>query len=128
MDVLIVVGLLAGGVAVCWAFQHAVERLNRNCLQTFGYKPIAWERVLAISPAWLFILVAFLADTPANVVVASAFATLVAVGVVWHVARYTSISVAIVATLLLLIIGLFVAIALLALLGKLWGNDSKEQH
>ena len=118
MDVLLVLAVVGGLAAVVYAFTWTIETVNGYSMQTFGYQPIALERVLMISPAWIFIMVALFAESPSNIVVASAVATLIGIAVAWHVADHTSAPVAIVSTVLLLTLGLLVVILFFALLGE----------
>ena len=126
MDVLLVLAVVGGLAAVVYAFTWSIETVNGYSMQTFGYKPIALQRILVISPAWIFIMVALFAESPSNILVASAVATLIGIAVAWHVADHTSTPIAIVSTALLLILGLLVVILFFALLGEVCGDKEKR--
>ncbi len=126
MDVLLVLAVAGGLAAVVYAFTRSIETVNGYSMQTFGYKPVALERVFVISPAWIFIMVAIIAKSPSNILVASAVATLIGLAVASHVADHTSTPVAIVSTVLLLTLGLLVVILFFALLGEVCGDKEKR--
>lgn len=127
MDVLDVVGVLAGFVIVVTAFIWSVHALNEHALQKYDYKPVTMVNALLLAPAWVLFIWMLAAERADNKIVAGVLAAAVTPFIGYYIARFTSLKIALAALGMLSITSAFVIFIVAALFSAAFGQRREER-